>query len=375
MARKSADPTRVQALLAAVRDDKPVDPGDADALAFLQQGGEIDGLQPDAALAMLQAAVELGRAEPVAAAQAARDKGVRKAARSAAHRLRSAGIEVASAHTGTTWSIGKEQRLQQPPLALVGLPEADGYVPFLLATFGDESACVSAGIAGPGRGFRDDDHGHTSRSQIRRIFDDAQRDHRMHPVPFHEAVAMLEQAFAAAGGQYPSGWDHLLAHLDQGSRNATRLLDPLRELATELDVDALHQPAPLLDGAYLVAAQASPDAMAPFLEQAIEVLSSQLYPDEDSRRQRVEEIVDESADEVLAGPARANWAWGLDVVAWLAHRAGDVEAAQVARATALALRADYAGRDVPWVREWASRHLSFVTDMAMRMGQGPAVQG
>ncbi len=374
MARKNADPTRVKALLAVVRDGAAPAEGDAAALAFLSGEAEIDSLSSDEGLAAVATAVELGRADLVGSAQAARDKLVRKAARVAAHRLRSAGLEVEAAKTGTTWSIGKEERVAQPPLALIGMPEEDGYIPFLLASFGDEGACVSAGVAGPGQGFRDDDHAHTSRSQGRKIIDDARRDHRLHPVAFHEAVALLEGAFDAAGGKQPGGWSHLLSHLDEGARNAAKVLDPLRELSQTLDVDALHQVDGIVDGRWAVMLQGGVDPMSGPLEQVLEVMQSDAYPDADARRKRVEEIVDEAADGVLDGPGREGWAWALDVVAFLANRAGDTDASKAARATALALREGRAGRDIPWAREWTSRQLSFITDMAMKMGQGEPVE-
>ncbi len=366
MARKKADPAVVDALLSALRDGSDAAEALNPALSFLSGDSGVDALDPDLALAAVAAAVALGRPAPVAAASEARDKRVRKAARAAAHRLRSAGVDVqAAAHRPTTWQIAPEARIAAPPVALLGLPEDDGYVPFLLASFGDEQACVSAGVAGPGRGFRDEDHAHTSRSQARKILDGARGDHRLFPVPFHDAVALLEQAFDAVGRR-PDGWEHLLSHLDEGVRNAARVLDPLRELPRELDIDALHRPEPLLDGRWVILAQHSPEESEGFLREVIGVLDGELYPDEASRRARVEEIVDTAADALFAGPGRESWAWAHDVVAFLARKSDDLEASAVARATALALREGRAGRDVPWARESVNRQLSVFADIAVR---------
>ncbi|MCK6507376.1 hypothetical protein L6R53_29080 [Myxococcota bacterium] len=374
MSKKSAaESSRSAALVAAFRDGAPT--ADADALAWLQGQGDVDALSADSGLAAVEAALILGLAERIAAAGAARAKDVRKAARAAAHKLRSAGVQVPEAASATVWTLGREERAVPEPRALIGLPEEDGYVPFLLASYGEEEACLSGGAAGPVQGFRDDDHGHTSRSQARKVLDNAQGHHTMHEVGFHEAVALLERAFeAGAGARRPGGWGHLLSHVDADTLAAARQLDPFRSLATELDVDALHRPEPLLDGRFAVAYTGPSDLMAGFLEQAMKVVTEGGDPDE--RRARIEQVVDEAVDTSLDGPQRTSWAWGLNVLAVLAARAGDLEASRVARATALALEQGRPGRDIPWARELVNRQLSWVVEMVLRgegagTGQGP----
>lgn len=366
MPPKSGPDAQVQSLLAAVRDGQPVPAELEAALAFLSGEGDIEALSTSAALAALDAAVILGRAGPVAASQGARDKVVRKAARAAAHKLRSAGLEVAEARTATVWSLGKELRELPAPMALLGLPEDDGYVPYLLASFGEEEACVSAGMAGPGQGFRDAEHGHPSRSQARRILEDAAHSHRMFALPFHEAIHLLERAFDAAGNRRPGGWAHLLSHVDASALQAARILDPLRALPTVLDEDALHRAEPLLDGRFACVIQGDVEVLSTHLARIMETLGSQLYPDPSARRAAIDAVIDEATDALLPEATRLTWAWSLDLVALAAARAGDTEASGTARATALALRGDRAGRDIPWAREWVNRQLSAVTDQVIR---------
>ncbi|MCB9779054.1 MAG: hypothetical protein H6742_10865 [Alphaproteobacteria bacterium] len=369
MAKIKYDKQRVGAVLSALRDGTGLADDDQPILAWLEGGGDLDALDPVAGVTAVQAALEAGLSERIAAAGAARDKDVRKLARAAAHKLRSQGVEVPQAKAAASWSIGREDRAELPPRALVGLPEDDGYVPFLLSSVGHESACVSGGAAGPARGFRDDDHGHVSRSQARKILDEAQGDHRLFEVPFYEAVAVLEQAFDAGGGQRPGGFGHLLSHVDADALQAARDGDPLGGLAASLDEDALHRPGPLLEGAWVVPYAADSDALAPFLERALGVLAD-AGQDEAGMRAAIHELVDDATDAVLGDAARSTWAYGLTVHAWLAARAGEDDVSQVSRATALALAdADRAGRDVPWAREWVNRHLSYVVDMAVQYGR------
>lgn len=361
--KTSVDSTRAAALTSAWRDGTPT--SDAEALAWLRGQGEVDALSAEQGVAAVEAALTLGLAERIAAAGAARAKEVRKAARAAAHKLRSAGVEVPEASAATVWTLGREERLIPEPRALIGLPEEDGYIPFLLASYGEEEACLSGGAAGPVQGFRDDDHGHTGRGQARKVLDNAQGHHTMYEVGFYEAVAMLERAFEAGGGaRRPGGWGHLLSHVDADTLAAARQLDPFRGLATELDVDALHRPEPLLHGRFAVVYTGPTELMAGFLEQAMNVVTEGGDPDE--RRARIEQVVDQAATTSLDGPQRSSWAWGLNVMATLASRAGDLETSRVARATALALEQGLPGQDIPWARELINRQLSWVVEMVLR---------
>ncbi|RME22978.1 MAG: hypothetical protein D6798_14500 [Deltaproteobacteria bacterium] len=376
MARTSVDRGIVDALLAALRDGASVDDALAPAIAFLRGTGSLDGLTPDIAIAAVETAATLGWPAPVAAAAGSRDKRVRKAARAAAHRLRSAGIEVdAVAHRPTTWQIAPEPRVSIAPQALLGLPEEDGYVPYLLASYSDEEACVAAGVAGPIQGTRDDEHTHTSRSQARKIIDGARGDHRIVPVPFHEAIALLESAFELAG-RTPSGWAHLLSHVPEETRRAAREFDPLRELPQVLDVDALHRPEALIDGRWPVVCWMGEDLLTGSIGTVLDVVTDRERVDEEARRARIDEVLDEAADALIDDAARTTWAWAQDVVAFLAHRAGDTEVRDVARATALALRQGMPGRDVPWVRQIVSAQLLAYTELAIqRTGRLVADEG
>jgi len=366
MARPASDAARVAALLSAVRDGAAPAAADLPAVTWLRGQGPVDGLDVDAGLAAVAVALELGLTERIADAGTARDKIVRKAARAAAHRMRSTGQVVPEQRVATAWSLGREERTLPPPRALLGVPEDDGYVPFMLCSFGEEQACVSGGAAGPVQGFRDDEHGHTGRSQARRIMDDAQGDHRLREVDFHEAIVLLEATFDQAGGHRPSGWSHLLSHVDAKVLAAARELDPLRQLPHGLDVDALHAPAPLLEGPWAAPLQVSQEAVSEWLPVVLEVLGDPSYSDLALRRVRIDEIIDLATTAALDGPTRDTWGFGLNTLALLAHRAGDTEAAHAARATAVALAEGRPGQDIPWAREWISRQLSWMTDLAMR---------
>lgn len=368
--QKKTDRKRVEALLAAVRDGAPAADADIPALDWLRGDTDIDQLDAPTGMVAVAVASMMGDLERVLVANTARSKDVRKAARAAAHRLRSAGISVPEQSTTTSWSIGKEDRSLPDPRALLGLPETDGYVPYLLASFGVNGACFSGGAAGPAQGFRDDDHAHLSRSQARKILDDVRGDQRLRDIGFHEAVALLERAFDLGGGKRPGGWSHLLSHIDEGTLNSARLLDPLRALAQELDVDALHRPEPLLDGRWACPFQGSPEDLQVHFEQILLALTRDAYPDDAARRQALGDVVDAATNAALDGPQRQTWAFGMNVAALLASRSDEAEAAAVARATALALSSDCPGKDIPWAREWISRQLSWVTDMAIeRVGQ------
>ena len=370
MSKKTAvDSSRAVTLVSAYRDgvvrDGATTP-DAEALAWLLGQGEIDQLSADEGLAAVEAALLLGLAERVAAAGAARAKDVRKAARAAAHKLRSAGVTVPEGGTGMTWSLGREERVIPEPQALLGLPEEDGYLPYMLVSFGEEEACLSGGAAGIVQGFRDDDHGHTSRSQARKVMDNARGVHSMHELGFYEAVALIERAArAGAGERRPAGWGHLLSHVDAATLEAARQLDPFRGLATELDVDALHRPEPLLDGRWAVSYAGDSERMGELLQQAVAIVTDD-KADIEARRAQVDKIVDEASQTSLNGPQRQTWAFSLNVVALRASRAGDPETSRVARATALALEQDRPVQDIPWAREVVNRQLSWVVDMVLR---------
>ncbi|NOY28562.1 MAG: hypothetical protein GXP62_22130, partial [Oligoflexia bacterium] len=209
----------------------------------------------------------------------------------------------------------------------------------------------------------------TSRSQARRILNDAKGDYRLFEIGFFEAVALLERIFDANVGQRPAEWKHLLSQVDQGTLNIARKLDPLRVLATELDEDALYCPSPLLDGRWACPFTASDAQLDGFLRKVMNILAGDEDAERQDQRSGVEQVVDDAATACLQGSERQTWVFGLNIVALLASRTGNAEAAAVARATALALLAGRPGQDIPWAREWSSRHLAYATEYAQEVSR------
>jgi hypothetical protein len=342
------------------------------ALSWLREGGvALDALDLQTAHAAIEAASRLGLGDRlVQAREGARDKVVRKAAGAALHRMRAAGVVVEEERSGSTWSMVAEEVELPAPTALLGYPEADGYFPYVLLTWGREGACVSAGLAGAGQGFRGDEHGHLSRSGARRMLDEVRRDHALIEVPFHAGLHLVESAMDQGGGRRPHGWDHMMEKLDQAQKDAARLLDPLSRLPTELDRDALHHIDALMTGDRRVVMFVDEDLAHKGATECLTALASQVERDNLTRKQRIARVVDQTADAAMATVSRKNWHAALNVTAFLADTEGRSDLCLAARHNALALAQDLPGRDVPFVREWVDQQLVTLSELAQQHGLG-----
>lgn len=351
------------AVLALIQDD-----AGGPAAAWLSGEGALSELDEEQALAAVEAARRLGRGERLAQAKAqAPSKAVRKAAGAALQRFRSAGGKVAVVPKAKAWSLGRDEYKVPPPIAIVGLPNMEGYFPFVFVAHDDNGAVAFAGTAGAGQGFTDADHAHCGRSQARKIVADARKEHRMFEVPPHVALHFLERAFRE-GGQSPKGWAHLTELLDPGMRNTARLLDPMAKQAQELDPQALLHVEPLLDESRGVYFGITEDVSEAAVQELFAIMGSPIEVSEDERNARVAEAIGKAADAAVAGAPRRTWALSMDLVAWLADFGGGAAFAASARHTALALASDLPGSEIPFVRAWTERQLAFATQMVMNQG-------
>lgn len=373
-AKSSASSDRVDALLLAWRDSSPPSPKDEAALAWLRGGGDVQALDTETALAAIEVAARLVLGERVAQASEARDKVVRKAARAAAHKLRSQGHSVPEAQLSTSFTLGAEIRVLPTAQALIGLPEEDGYVPYLLSTHGSEESCISGGAAGPIQGFRDQDHGHASRSQVRRIMQDAKTPHRMHELDLPLALALVEGAFRASGRGQPPGWGHMLSHVEPSVLKRVRELDPFEGLSARLELDLLHDLEPLNSEAWSMVLDLGQEQVFEAARQALEVIRSSAPQSEDERRAEIALVVDGLANAQFDEARRSTWIWSMNVVAVVASTQGAAEVANLCRANALAMAGGMAGADIPWVREQANRLVSSLTELISQMGQDSSPQ-
>jgi hypothetical protein len=93
------------------------------------------------------------------------------------------------------------------------------------------------------------------------------------------------------------------------------------------------------------------------IEQTIEAKKSPLELSEKTRKDRMADIVAQTADKALDGTNRASWAQALDVTSYLAKQLGLEDMRRAARATALAIHAGKPGREIPYVRALVERML------------------
>lgn len=348
--------------------------GDHPASAWLRGEAGIESLAEPVALSAIEAARQR---QDGARLQAAKDSGaskaIRKAAGAALHKLKAAGVTVEAARSKQTWTArGAALDAPPPPVALVGMPDPNGYFPFVMVAYKPEEACASAGLAGAGQGYTDADHAHLSRSQAREVLAGSKREQGLTELPFHVALHFLQRAFEEGGRGEPHGFGHLLEAVDEGLKNSARLLDPMEGMATELDTDALHAVEPLLDpsqGVYLALGE---EQAYGAMNKIAEALGSELDLDEASKLSRIRGVVDEAADEYLNETTRRSWILALDVVTFIAFRSSNAALQKAARHTALALRADMPARDVPFVREWVNAQLQSVVEMFLAQQGAPA---
>ncbi len=358
MAKMKFDAATVEAILA---EEHP-------ASAWLSTGEGLDDLDLRDALSAIEAA---RRAENSTRLQDARKgaahKLVRKAAGTAIHRLKASGISV-DAVVAQQWTPRAGLDEIPPPVAQLGMPDPHGYFPFIMIAFGKEEGCASAGLAGGGQGFTDTDHAHVGRKSAREILQHGRTQQGLQEVPFHVALHFVLKAFDEASSGKPHGFDHMLASVPDGVQNSARLLNPLEGQPTALDRDALFEVDALMDprgGVYLALGET--DMEAGFVG-VMDALTSKLEFDDESRKQRISVVIDDVADALLNDVTRRSWALAMDVVTYLATRREDDAVAKCARHTALALRAEMAGRDIPFIREWVDTQLHHAAENMAQMG-------
>jgi len=352
MASSNLNPELVESLIQAVREVRDEqDP----AIRFLAHGGSIHDLERHAALHAVEAALRLGRGDLLTTAKnEARDKEVRKAAAAAIHRLKSMGQKVEETRSAQAWTLKAEEAPVFPPVAVVSMPDQDGTFAFVAVVTGANETVAFGGMAGGVSGHRDVEHTHLSRSARREILADLRRDEAMTELPFHAALQVLERAFAL-GGATPHEWDHLLVHLDEGTKTSARLLPLFKEALEAPHPDVLAQIVPLLDGPAPVVLVPDQGAL---LEYAMELFSASTSPLEvnDSTRQaRVDAAMDKAADAMVSGFRRRTWAVALETAAVVAAARGLDDLVEPARHTALALEQGWPGHSIPYVRELAER--------------------
>lgn len=338
----------VQRARAAVRDEDP-------ALRWLRDEGTLDGLSTDDALAAIEAAAQLGRADLLATAKAsARSKEVRKAAGAALHKLKAAGVQVEEVRSTHQWGLKPEEAPENPPMAFLSAPDLDGRFSFLLLVTGGNENVVFAGMGGGASGFSDVDHTHLGRSRRRELLGDVRRDEALTEVPFYAALQLLERAFEIAGSE-PHEWAHLTNHVDEGTKTSARVLNPFGQPVGEPHPDQLASVVPLLDGPHALMLLPDQQVLMRALVELMGAAASPLEVSEDSRLRRQQEALDLAADEVADGLRRKTWALALDVLALVADRRGWEDLVAPARHTAEALRQGWKGRDIPFVREITER--------------------
>lgn len=355
MPRHAFDLALVNSLVEGARADGPAaNP----AVAWLRGEGALSALSKDTALAAVEAAVRLGLGDLLARAKAdAGDKEVRKAAGAGVHRLKAAGQAVAEPVAAQTWSIPVEEAVVLPPMARLGVPDMEGYFPFVAMATGASETVLFFGAAGAGQGALEVEHTHVSRSGRRRVLEDARRDENLIEVPFHAALHLLEKAFEA-GGNYPRGWDHLLENLDAGLVSTARLVDPLARLGQEIDEDLLAQVVPLLEGPSAIFLLSDPAVFTGPMEELRAILHSPLAQSELDEAERVAGVFNAMADSLVEGKHREVVALSLEVLALVSLAKGWEDVAGPARHNALALREGRPGSRVPYVAMLVERILS-----------------
>jgi hypothetical protein len=341
------------------------------SVSWLIDGGEFpDDLELEEALLVIEAAKRMALASHLSLAKKASDKRVKKAAATAIHSLKTQGHDVPVEDNGADWSLGSETREIPPPVSLLGMPQGDGYFPFILLCHGTEGASVSAGVAGSGQGFQDADHARVGRSKARQIVEGARKDHNLVEVPFHVALHFCERAFDEGGGQRPHGWSHLLSSVPEGTLNTARMVDPLCRQEADLDGSKLAAVDSLLEGEHRVVFNLEERISGPAVDSVMEVLSSQISVDDDDKMRRVAREVAAAVDEAFEGHARQTWTLALDVLSVISEVAGWEEERVAARHTALALRSGRKGSDIPFFRIWTERQLAAVSEMILAVRAG-----
>jgi hypothetical protein len=330
-------------LVALLLDEGAVGP----AAAWLRRGeGSIHTLSTETALAVVEAARQLGLTERLLAAQAADDKAVRKAAGAALHKLKSAGVAVGAARAPKVAGLAAEAIEVQPPRALLGLPGGNGYFPFVLMSFSGTEAIVCMGIAGAAQGYLEENHAHLPRAEARNFLYTLRSQKGLVEVPFALGLSVVERALQASGRKLP-GWGHLVENIDPFALQMARLKAMSARAAGVGADEAVIRSAELSRGI---------GPITPMLDEADVqgALSAvlDLQGEGEERLDRVEGLVAEAIDRVFGVPlARETWVLALDVAAELYDLEELPDQARLARGLAGALAAGQPASTIPFFTE------------------------
>jgi len=332
--------------------------GDPATVAWAHEGsGRLDSLA-DPMLA-LAAAEALGNAAALQAV--AEPKALRKAAAAALHKLRARGVKVEAAVAPRSFSLGKEE-VDVPPRAFLSLPDDQGDMQLLLAVTDHEGSCVFATILGGPDGVRDARHAHVNRSGLRDVVRTTESMRGHVEIPF---VAGLHYADRLFTSRHEHGWTHFLEHVSPATLTSARILDPLRSPPPDRpDEPALH---PWMPHPSLLAS----GPLAHGVSRIAEIVTSDLYPEEEDRRGAMDTVMNDTADAALDAQARARL---LDYLGWAEiacrHHGWPRHAEQLV-AVAEEVRAGAAGSAIGAVAATTRLHLAeTVVQMAQDAGRG-----
>jgi len=109
-----------------------------------------------------------------------------------------------------------------------------------------------------------------------------------------------------------------------------------------------------------------PQRMAPAMERLAAVLDSKLVLEEHQKRERVDRMLAEAADELLTGEEMARWQRRLEDSAFVLHFAGNEDAAKRAVKHALSISPEQPPREQPFFVNLVERSLALVYAMLER---------
>jgi hypothetical protein len=144
----------------------------------------------------------------------------------------------------------------------------------------------------------------------------------MHELSPHVALHFLDRAFTE-GGKRPHEWEHFADLVGAGVVTSARVLDPLRDLASDLDPAALAQVEPLLDPRHQLLFGVTEEHGQAAVGELVGALGSAIEKDDASRTRRIKAILDETADRCLDDDARRAWVLAFDVLSVIARDRAD----------------------------------------------------
>ena len=254
------------------------------------------------------------------------------------------------------------------PLSLLGLPEGDGFAPFVFVSFGGAEPLVVAGRVGLPEGLVDVEVGHTSAAHAQKIFEGARTEHQLDEVPAHVLLHVVERAVHGSGA-LPEGWELVRETIDAGLLNTARLVDPLARLDSDLSEGVLERSGVLAHPKHGLFFQLDGEVAESVFDQLYTVLTdTSLAPE--AKRAGIAELVAEAADGALGDATRARWMLALDVATLLFSQREEHGLADAARHSSLALQAGRKGSALPWVLAWTERQLAAATERMMALMRG-----